>query len=211
MIQIENEIQKMFNFTPSKEALCRLETWQKLFVEYNSHTNLMSKNDTDVLFEKHVLDSLAITLFDGFSSSKKILDVGCGGGFPSLILSIFFPDKKIVGVDSKGKKIKFLNLVKDELSLKNFNAINSRIEEIEPLNVDIVTNRAVGKMSDVWRVSSKHLKKKGYFICYKAKTAEEETKELLGLFSDVMRPKIISYNLPLSDNHVRKLVIFEKN
>ena len=67
-----------------------LENWEKLFIEYNSHTNLMSKNDINVLFEKHVFDSLAINLWEGFKNSKVILDVGTGGGFPSVILAICF-------------------------------------------------------------------------------------------------------------------------
>ena len=87
-----------FNIEPNKNTVEKLNLWHKLFIEYNSHTNLMSANDTKVLFEKHVFDSLAILKWDEFNPNKKqkILDVGTGGGFPSVILALFFPELEIV-------------------------------------------------------------------------------------------------------------------
>ena len=82
-IEILNE---KFNFFPNDEIIEKLISWEKYFVEYNSHTNLMSKGDVEVLFEKHVFDSLSILKWDNFLNHKKILDVGCGGGFPRLPL-----------------------------------------------------------------------------------------------------------------------------
>ena len=55
-------IKKLYNFEPSIETISKLEKWKDFFIEYNSHTNLMSKNDISDIFEKHVLDSLSIVL-----------------------------------------------------------------------------------------------------------------------------------------------------
>lgn len=210
MIRIKDEIKKMYNFTPEDSCIFRLEVWRDMFVDYNSHTNLMSKNDVSLLYEKHVLDSLSLVLFDGFKDGIKLLDVGCGGGFPSLILAIFFPNVEIVAMDSIGKKTTFLKLVRDKLSLHNFEVINSRIENYPPLNADIITNRAVGKISDVWNFSKKHLKNGGYFVSYKALTAKEEAKNASDKFGELGNLKFIPYNLPLSENFVRELVVFQK-
>lgn len=202
-------IKKLYNFEPSIEVIDRLKKWEELFIEYNSHTNLISKNDISVIFEKHVLDSLSITLFDEFKNASSILDVGVGGGFPSAIISIFYPNKKVYGVDSRIKKINFLNILKQELNLDNFEPIYKRVEDINPLNVDIITNRAVGKIDEVWNLSKKHLKSGGYFISYKSKTAEEEANFAIKKFRELKNPEFISYNLPTFENSVRKLVIFK--
>ena len=106
-IKILNE---KLNFFPNDEIIEKLELWEKIFVEYNSHTNLMSKGDVEVLFEKHVFDSLAILKWDKFLNHKKVLDVGCGGGFPSVILAICFPEIKIIANDSRIKKINFIKI-----------------------------------------------------------------------------------------------------
>ena len=211
MIQIKNEIEKLYGFTPDDKTLMKLNCWKELFIEYNSHTNLMSKNDVKVLFEKHVVDSLSISLFDEFKNAKTLLDVGCGGGFPSLILAIFYPELNIFAIDSIAKKVRFLNLVKDELNLDNLQTIVSRMENIDPLNVDIITNRAVGKIADVAKFSIHHLKKNGYFVSYKSLTSKEEAKIAKNSIKNFNEPIFIPYNLPLSENYYRELVIFKKN
>lgn len=96
-------IEKLYGFSPNENVFEKLKEWEKIFIEYNSHTNLMSKNDVKFLFEKHVLDSLAIKLYEGFYDGLKILDIGAGA-VSSLILSIFFTDNKFIAVDSVRKK-----------------------------------------------------------------------------------------------------------
>lgn len=202
-------IKKLYNFEPSIETISKLEKWKDFFIEYNSHTNLMSKNDISDIFEKHVLDSLSIVLLNEFKNISSVLDVGTGGGFPSVIISIFYPDKKVYGIDSRNKKINFLNILKNELNLNNFEPICSRIEDIAPLNVDIITNRAVGKIDEVWNLSKKHLQRGGFFISYKSKTAEDEANCAIKKFRELKNPEFISYNLPNFENIVRKLVVFK--
>lgn len=203
-------IEKLYGFSPNENVLEKLKEWEQIFIEYNSHTNLMSKNDVNLLFEKHVLDSLAIKLYEGFYDGLKILDIGAGGGFPSLILSMFFPDNKIIAVDSVRKKTDFLNLAKEKLQLSNLDVINERSENIAPINADILVNRAVGKIEDVWNFSKKHLKIGGAFISYKAKTAEDEAEIALKKYRELKLLNMISYNLPLDENYTRKLVILKK-
>jgi len=184
----------------------KLNNWKKLFLEYNSHTNLMSKNDTEVLIEKHVYDSLAINLWDEFKNYNKILDVGCGGGFPSVILAICHKDKRIIANDSRIKKINFIKLVKEELNLDNLEILYSRIEDAPNQNVDLITSRAVGKTLDIFELSKKHLKKEGKFLIYKAKLINEEIEDFKKKYKKA-EFKIIPYSLPLKQNYERNLVI----
>lgn len=184
----------------------KLNQWEEIFKQYNSHTNLMSQNDIKVLFEKHVFDSLAINKWDNFKNRKKILDVGCGGGFPSVILAICFEDKKIIANDSRIKKINFIKEIKDKLNLDNLEILYSRIEEAPNQNVDLIVSRAVGKMVDVWELSKKHLVKQGNFLIYKAKLSDDEIKMFQKKYKN-SNFKIIPYKLPLEEIYERNLII----
>ena len=201
-------LKKELNYVLDNETLKKLELWQKNFVEYNNHTNLMSKNDIEVLFEKHVFDSLSILKWKDFSKKETILDVGTGGGFPSVILAIWFPSKKIIANDSRIKKINFIKEIKEKLNLKNLEIAYSRIEEIEPLNADVVVSRAVGKMIDVFELSKKHLKKDGNFLIYKAKLVEEEIENFKKKYKNSTF-EIIPYKIPLKENFERNLVLLK--
>jgi len=204
-IKILNE---KLNFFPNDEIIEKLALWKKYFIEYNSHTNLMSRGDIEVLFEKHVFDSLSILKWDKFLNHKKVLDVGCGGGFPSVILAICFPEIEIIANDSRIKKINFIKEIKEKLSLDNLEACYSRIEDVEPLNVDLIVSRAVGKMIDVYELSKKHLLKNGDFLIYKAKLLEEEIVDFKKKYKKADF-NIISYELPLKENFSRSLLILK--
>ncbi|MBQ7287724.1 MAG: 16S rRNA (guanine(527)-N(7))-methyltransferase RsmG [Candidatus Gastranaerophilales bacterium] len=201
-------LNKELNFFPSDETIEKLNQWKKIFVEYNSHTNLMSKGDMEVLFEKHVFDSLSIVKWEEFKNHNKILDVGCGGGFPSVILAICFPNKTIIANDSRIKKINFIKEIKEKLNLDNLEVCYSRIEEVEELNVDLIVSRAVGKMIDVWELSKKHLVKNGTFLIYKAKLLNEEIEAFKKKYQKA-KFEIIPYNLPLEETFERSLVVLK--
>ncbi len=200
------ELLNNLNLKPDSKTAEKLAIWQKAFTDYNSHTNLMSKGDIEVLFEKHVFDSLAINLWAEFKKYGNILDVGTGGGFPSVILAIFFPDKKIIANDSRIKKINFIKEIKNALSLDNLEIIYSRIEEADIQNADLIVSRAVGKMLDIYELSKKHLKKDGKFLIYKSKTAELEIKDFQKKYKNAQF-KVIQYELPLKENFERSLVV----
>lgn len=199
-------LEKEFNIKINQDTIEKLNLWHKLFVEYNSHTNLMSAGDVKVLFEKHVFDSLAILKWDEFNPYKKqkILDVGTGGGFPSVILALFFPELEIVANDSRMKKINFIIDIKDALDIENLKISYARVEDLEPLNCDIVISRAVGTIKNVLRLSKKHIKENGHFVIYKSKTLENELNEIKEASA-----KIVSYNLPLKENFERHLAIIK--
>lgn len=204
---VEKEIlKKELNFELNEKIEKNLIEWEKIFINYNSHTNLMSKNDVNVLFEKHVFDSLAILKWDEFENFKKILDVGTGGGFPSVILAICFPDKKIIANDSRIKKINFIKEIKEKLNLENLEIEYDRVENLEPKNVDLIVSRAVGKMIDVFELSKKHLKKGGKFLIYKAKLLDEEIKNFNLKYKNA-KFETIPYKLPIEENFERNLII----
>ena len=188
----------------------------ELFKKYNAHTNLISKNDEEFLFEKHIFDSLAFNLFiKKYGIPKTVMDIGTGGGFPSLPLAILFPEIEIFAVDSTSKKINFLLQTKENLSLKNITPVVSRIEELPEKmkeTFDVVTTRALGALPLILEYSIPYLKKGGYFVPYKSVDSETEISKSQNALKTLQSKLIdtIEYKLPLKENFDRKLLIFKK-
>jgi len=162
--------------------LQKLDTLYSVYVGWNSKINLISSKDMDYFYLRHVLHSLSIAKFYQFKSGSRVMDVGTGGGFPGIPLSIFFPDVNFHLVDSIGKKINVVNVIREELNLKNVKTYSERMEKID-LTVDFVVCRAVAPMETLvdWvgaNVSKKHRQeRKNGFICLKGGDLNEELKK----------------------------------
>lgn len=201
---MQNNIKIQSNFLEYKEA----------FLEENAKHNLISKNDEKLLYEKHIYDSLAIKLFlEKYKiTDAKILDIGCGGGFPCLPIAIEFPKLKITGIDSIQKKINSVQIISNKLKLKNLELICDRVENLKDKKFDLVISRAVADMAKISEYALPLVKKNGYFIAYKSKKALEELElaksVLKRLDSEVI--DIIEYTLPLEEVYERNLVCVKK-
>ena len=186
------------------------EEYKRVFLEENSKHNLISKNDEKYLFEKHIYDSLAIKLFfEKYGiESAELLDIGCGGGFPSVPIAIEYKNIKVMGLDSIRKKINSVNTIKEKLNLTNLSTICDRAENIKN-KFDIVTSRAVAELGKISGYALPLLKKDGYFVAYKSKKALEELKsaeKTLKRFNARV-VDIIDYTLPLDEVYERNLII----
>ena len=126
-----------------KEQYAALGT---LYPEWNAKINVVSRKDFDQLYLRHILHSLAIAKVCQFADGARVLDVGCGGGFPSVPLAIMFPNVRFVAADSIGKKITVVRGVCEGAGITNIDARNTRVEQIAE-KFDYVVSRAVTDMS----------------------------------------------------------------
>ena len=185
--------------------------YKRVFLEENSKRNLISKNDEKFLFEKHIYDSLGIKLFfEKYNiHSAKILDIGCGGGFPCVPLAIEYPEFKITGIDSIKKKIDAINEIKNQLKLDNLSTICDRVENIKGQKFDVITSRAVADLSKIAEYALPLLKHNGYFVAYKSRKTQEE----IGNATNILKrynaevKAILTYILPMEEVYVRNLVV----
>lgn len=196
------------------ENKTKYEEYMKIFLEENSKVNLISKNDEKYLWEKHVFDSLAIkNFFEKFDTSKikTILDIGTGGGFPSIPIAITYPHLKVTALDSIAKKIRAVQTIKDKLNIENLEPICTRVENLDA-KFDMVTSRAVSSLKNICEYALPKLKKGGYFVAYKSRKTPQEIEEANSILKKYNSKivDIIEYSLPLEENHERNLIVILK-
>lgn len=116
-----------------------------LYADWNAKINVISRKDFSQFYLRHVLHSLAIARVCRFDDGARVMDVGCGGGFPSVPLAIMFPGARFTAVDSIGKKINVVRAVSEAVGLDNLRPLNMRAEQLNE-RFDYVVSRAVTEM-----------------------------------------------------------------
>ena len=124
----------------------QFEALGTLYEEWNARINVVSRKDMEHLYTRHILHSLAIAKVCEFEAGATVVDIGCGGGFPSVPLAIMFPEVEFIGVDSIAKKIRVVEGIKAGADIKNLQAVNSRAEQLG-IKADYVVSRAVTEMA----------------------------------------------------------------
>ncbi len=131
----------------TEEQRRRFAALYELYADWNAKINVVSRKDFDQLYLRHVLHSLAIARVCTFAAGARILDVGCGGGFPSIPLAIMFPEAHFTAADSIRKKITVVEGVAAGLCLTNIDPRCVRVETLAD-RYDYVVSRAVTAMPE---------------------------------------------------------------
>ena len=134
----------------------QLAALDELYHDWNSKINVISRKDIDNLYEHHVLHSLAIAKAISFKPDTRIMDFGCGGGFPGIPLAIMFPECQFKLIDGTAKKIRVCNEVASAIGLKNVIAEQRRGEEEKGM-FDFVVSRAVMPLPDMVKIVRKNV------------------------------------------------------
>ena len=145
----------IFKYFPTLTDLQKKQFSQlgELSLDWNQKINVISRKDMENFYLHHVLHSLAIAKIVEFKAFTEIMDAGTGGGFPGIPLAIMFPEVKFYLVDSIGKKIKVVKEVAASLGLKNVEAEQLRMEQVNR-TFDFITSRAVTSLPDFMRWTS---------------------------------------------------------
>ena len=163
--------EKGISLTPLQ--LEQYETYYKTLVEWNEKMNLTAITEEEDVYLKHFFDSVSAGFYFNFDQSLHVCDVGAGAGFPSIPIKIAFPKIHVTIVDSLNKRINFLEHLAAQLKLEHVRFIHDRAETFgqEPRHreaYDVVTARAVARMSVLSELCLPLVKMGGTFIAMKA-------------------------------------------
>lgn len=164
---------------PNQVQMQQFYRFTEHLLEVNAHTNLTAIREPVGIVDKHYVDSLlAMHLIP---EGARVLDLGCGPGFPSIPLAIMRPDLEIVALDSTAKKIDFVQKSAEILQLSNINAISGRAEDTKLRKTlgkfDVVVSRAVARLNILCELCLPYLKTGGSLIALKGAKYEEELAE----------------------------------
>jgi 16S rRNA (guanine527-N7)-methyltransferase len=162
--------------TPDMDQREQILTYICLIYKWNKVAGLISKNDEDVLFLRHFCDSLQPLLLFGFKKNATVLDIGAGGGFPSIPIRIFRPDLSIVLVESNRKKAAFLKEIKKELNFNNIEVFSNRVESMHQPDkkFDYVLSRGFGSLQKFSQLAKRLVADDGHMYTYKTKQFTSE-------------------------------------
>ena len=193
------EVEKL-GLKVTSEKLEKLEKYYELLIEYNRVMNLTSITQKEDVYLKHFYDSLTITKIVDLNKEESLCDLGSGAGFPGIVIKIFFPNLKVVLVDSLNKRINFLNIIIEKLKLKNITAINVRIEDYSRIHkeeFDVVTARAVAQLNILLELGISLVKIGKYFIAMKGNIEKELNYENAIKTLNCKLGNILKFELPV--------------
>ena len=150
-----------------------------LLGKWNKVYNLTAVREPEQMLSHHVLDCLAVLppLKQVSPEALDLIDVGAGGGLPSVVFAIACPHWQITAVDTVAKKAAFIQTTAHSLRLVNLKAVHSRVEALTG-GFDVVTCRAYASLRDFCDSSRHLLKPNGVWMAMKAKLSVEELTDL---------------------------------
>ncbi len=202
---------------------CTEEQAKKLFLltsrmlEVNKSMNLTAIKEEKAIILKHYVDSLTVSEY--IPKGARVIDIGCGAGFPTLPLAIFRPDLHLTALDSTAKRINYVSETARLLELDNVNAVAARAEELAfdgeyREKFDIVTARAVASLPVLCELCLPYARIGGKMLAMKAQQAEAELAEatrcieLCGGGNSLLKPIKLAENGNNFEN--RGLIFIEK-
>lgn len=186
--------------------------FKDILLEYNNKFNLTAITDEKGIYIKHFLDSVTGESF--FIKDASVVEIGSGGGFPSIPLKIVRGDLRFTLIESTGKKCEYLKAVVDKLNLDCVKVLNTRAENASTdINhrekYDVAVARAVARLNTLSEYCLPFVKIGGRFIAYKG-DCEEELKESANAFKVLggQLEGVEKYELPNGEK--RTLVVVKK-
>jgi 16S rRNA (guanine527-N7)-methyltransferase len=165
--------------TPDLDQRELILTFTCMILKWNDTIGLIAKADEDNLFLRHFCDSLQPLLLFGFKKNAIVLDIGAGGGFPSIPIRIFRPDLTFVLAESSKKKTVFLKDVLTELKIENISIYNSKVENMIPeRKFDYIMSRGVGTLQKFSQLAKPLLAEDGHMYTFKTKQFVTELESI---------------------------------
>jgi 16S rRNA (guanine527-N7)-methyltransferase len=204
------------SITLTTVQLDQFELYFKTLVEWNEKINLTAITEREQVYMKHFYDSLTLSFYFPMGQVSSLADIGSGAGFPSIPLKIVFPHLRVTIIDSLNKRILFLRELVSLLRLEDIECVHGRAEDISRMpayrdRFDLVTARAVARLSALNEFCLPFTRKGGTFIAMKGAEIDEELAEASFSFSE-LKGRMVKVNrmqLPVEDS-IRHFIQVEK-
>ena len=184
----------------SDEQENKIKTFINLALDFNKTHNIFSRESYDEVYENDILDCKP--LINHIKKNESVLDLGSGGGFPGILLSITKPENKINLLESNNKKCYFLKKISYELNLKNTKIINKTITKRNKLGkFDIITSRAFATIEKTINLTKTNTHENTKYLLLKGK-ASNIKKELKDIDKNMFRYEIINQDTTKERNIV---------
>ncbi|HTV85471.1 MAG TPA: 16S rRNA (guanine(527)-N(7))-methyltransferase RsmG [Dyella sp.] len=183
------------------DAPGRLLDYIALLARWNATYNLTAIRDPAEMVSRHLLDSLAVL---PYVQGDSLADLGTGPGLPGIPLAIAAPGRRVLLVDSNGKKVRFLREAIRSLKLEGVQAVQARVEEVQG-QFDCVTARAFATLGDMLAWGGHLLAPEGVWLAMKGKTPEDELRGVPPAFAVRQIRALRVPGLEAADRHVIEL------
>ena len=162
----------------SEETCRRLCAFGAAVVEQNKVMNLTAITEPAQVAKLHLLDSISLLTLEDLKG-KKMIDVGCGAGFPGVPVKIACPEVHLTLLDSLGKRMHWLEMVLPTLGVEA-ECVTARAEEAVAQRretYDVATSRAVARLNILLELTAPYVKVGGKVLAMKGTAAQEELDE----------------------------------
>uniref|UniRef100_UPI0040272C7A 16S rRNA (guanine(527)-N(7))-methyltransferase RsmG n=1 Tax=Eubacterium sp. TaxID=142586 RepID=UPI0040272C7A len=206
------EYAQQFSVELDDMALDRFDYLEQRLLRWNEKVNLTAITDSEEIMIKHFIDSLTVLYAENMTENAKVVDVGCGAGFPGLPILIARPDLQFTFVDSVGKKLAFIReIVKDNGLFGE--GIHERAEELARTKeyrerYDYAVSRAVAPLNILAEYCIPLVKPGGMFIALKGAEDEVQLGENAVKETGGKIEKVVSLKLPNGDS--RNIILIRK-
>lgn len=194
--------------------LAQFDVYKNELLQWNAKTNLISENSSQEIITRHFLDSLTALQFIQ-KPNARIIDVGCGAGFPGLPLKIALPTLELYLLETNRKKVSFLKHIIRLLNLSDAVVLHDRVENIIKTDswkekFDILISRAAFKLSELLPQGEYFLAPGGALIALKGPKVDEDIAQCSSTINQYKISQLIQHDINVSFLEARRKIIIGK-
>ena len=160
------------------EAIERLELLIHELIEENRKQNLISRPSEEQVWQRHIADSAQLLKFVPRETEGPWLDLGTGAGFPGLVIAAIIPQMPVILVESRMRRVEWLERMTALLKLPNCRVEGKRLEQVEPFEARVISARAFAPLPKLLRLSAPFSTRMTTHLLPKGRSAAQELAQM---------------------------------
>lgn len=180
MITSEDEARAWLTALPECDAaaMARLELLVAMLAEENARQNLVSAASLDQVWLRHIVDSAQLLRHVPRETSSPWMDLGTGAGFPGLVIAALRPECEVVMVESRARRITWLDHARIAMGLERARIEGRRLELVETRAASVISARAFAPLERLLDLSARFSTKETVWLLPKGRSAQQELDDL---------------------------------